>query len=61
MRLDRRKDIQSVKSNWSIWQAVVKTYLPLSLKGTIRKHKTNTHTELKKHLRSFLLTDINLS
>ena len=49
MRSDGRKDIQSVKSAWSILLSDFKANVLPSLEGSNKRHKTNTHTHILKH------------
>ena len=43
MRLDRREDIQIIKSAWSNPHSKLKTNVLRSLEGNCRGRKTNTH------------------
>ena len=45
MRLDGRKDIQSVKSALSVLHAEFKAHVPRSLQGYNEGRKTNIHTQ----------------
>ena len=44
MRLNGKKDIQSVKSAWSVLHAELKAYALTPLQGYNKRFKTNTHS-----------------
>ena len=56
MRLDGRKDIQSVKSNWSVLHSDLKAHVVPPLGKTHKECKTNTHihTSTRKILYTFI-------
>ena len=55
MRSDGRKDIQSVKSAWSILHSDFKANVLPSLEGSNKRHKTNTHTDTHRHTHTHIL------